>query len=1089
MTSTPVNQSRNVTPSIDAGLSNWTQLKGGWVSPATGQIAMQAGSVPTGTAGNAVAAVSNLVAGGQTTVTGTVNLTADQVWGGIASNIQTVGDANNPDYYVLRMKKVGANSAWQLIRMVGNVADTPGILASGVIWGGTGSSYGFTLTTSEGGNTVIRISHDGTNDFRQELTIPAALRLGGGMAGVYSMSPAIRLSGVTVRTEGTGTVGSVDTSGYRTATVKAKSLGASNTATLGARQGSYLWPDNLGEVFEVAVTVKNTYTAGRAWAGIAFNATTQGQYVLRYSPGGSVWQLVDIGPSGSSADTTLVQAGSLGSNFDATKPVTLTVTKSSVGRVSVGVAQGTTQLVSTDVTLPTTSGAARTGGQAGLWGVSDTTAFTGFSVTSRTGWVTDVNDRMDYVASPGMGIAWRQLVGAWKQNDGSGSASVVTASNVVPSLMIRSEINPMPDTGYAVSADVTAQAGSNWSGIAWNATDANNLSTLQVNPSAGTWRLLQITGGQVDTIAYGNAKNITGKAVTLSVTQDSADGKGIAVSGVSGGKRVFSTRVTLDDQITGGHAGLIAGSTGVSFRNFAQLRLGDAPLSTKPIATMTFNRTVNASVSQFTPVNGSKVAGTSYVTLPFKTYSYSHVGQSTILSPDGKRQYVTFYNQDGRIMVGWRDVSAGPQTPFDAKNFVVLNDPASPNATLTRSDSHNYLTMAFGPDGNLYVSGNMHASAMTLFKTTTPGDISTFTPLHNLVDATLERSVTYPAFISMPAVGGNPARFVYTFRSGHSGDGEQVFYATTDGKTWSKMAAPVVGTSADGSTYSAYFTGNGPIYKDGWFYLSWDWRKGNGDAGNGTQVLLMRSRDFANWETMSGDKLGSTVTFDTYKQHPSLVVADMPTQCGQLNGLFNLGFDKNDQPLVSYDQFDSCDLGPGTTQMDQYQNGWGANQVHVARWDSVNNQWDEKQVTALTSRWAPHGGGAIPFSLGVGAVSPLLSSYGKINVQTTGDVLVLPLSVGSGNVVTLDAKTMVPLTENGWRNATPYIDYSGKNPGPLGSGMAWTTASTTVDQTGNRYLMLWSSYPITTDANGNSSDSIQHSPLNPQPVYVFYASQ
>lgn len=1053
-------------PAVDSTLSKWTPAVGSWTS--TGGVL-----TPTTTGDNLLLA-KGVSVGGETTVTGSLDFSTDGLWGGIAINVVDSGTPGKPDSYVLRMKRLGANGVWQLLRMDANVATSPGVLASGSIYGGTGA-YGLSLSTQTGGNVVVRITRAGINPFRQELNVPAALRLSGGQAGAYAMTPAASVSNVAITSTGGSSEADYVTS--PTAASKGWLASGSSIKLTGVRSSTSLNGTVLGDTFGVRADV----TAASDWAGISFNRTV-GSYVLRYHSSKKLWQLVDLAADDNTA--TLIAQGALPATLDPSKPVTLTATKSSVGTVSVGLSQGATALASQDVTLPTDG--IRSGGTAGVWASAANTTFTGFTETVRNGWTTDVSDTLIQTAGAGLGINWRQLSGVWdSRRTGVGATTMTSSAPISGALAIRSDDTAQPSTGFAVSADVTLGASSGWSGIVWNATDANNFNAFQINPSGNSWRAIQVVGGYTSLLAQGRIRESVDKALTLRALQVAADG-GVVVSATASGKTLVSATTYPGTSLTGGQPGLLTNGTTATFSKFTLMRLGDKPLSTAPSSTMKFLPTTNTAMRAWTPVNGAQVAGSQAITLPVKTYGMSKVGQTIINSPDNKTQYVAFYNETGRIMVGKRSIASGPNTPWNAGDFVTLNDPASPNATLTKTDSHNYLSMAFGPDGNLNLSGNMHASALTFFRTTTPGDLTTFTPVHNMVNAAQEKSVTYPMFFSMPAGNGQPARFFFTFRTGSSGDGEQIYYVTTDGKTWSQITSPINGlTSADGSTYSAYITSGGvPIIRDGWFYLAWDWRKGNGDAGNGTQVLVMRSREFSNWETIGGDKLPATVTFDTYKTHPGILVADIPTQCGQLNGLDQLGFDEKNTPIMSYSKFDTCDTGPGTNQTAQYLNGWGSNQIYVAKWNGQG--WTENQVTKLASRWAPTGGGAIPFSIGVGAVVPMASIPGKLSSNYKQNSLLLPAAIPGGTMLVLDPDTFRPISEGGWRNGTPYVNLSG-SPYTLPSGMVWNSARTALDSSGNQYVMVWGSYP-TTVVNGQSSDSGRTDPINPQSMVVYYAT-
>jgi hypothetical protein len=119
-------------------------------------------------------------------------------------------------------------------------------------------------------------------------------------------------------------------------------------------------------------------------------------------------------------------------------------------------------------------------------------------------------------------------------------------------------------------------------------------------------------------------------------------------------------------------------------------------------------------------------------------------------------QYIGYYDVDRQMTIVQRNLNEHTWTT------IKLN-------ITTGWDSHNYIAMAMDDDGYIHLSGNMHAAPLIYFRTAQPRNASTFVKLNKMVGIN-ETSVTYPVFFRGPE-----NEFIFTYRDGTSGDGNQIY--------------------------------------------------------------------------------------------------------------------------------------------------------------------------------------------------------------------------------------------------------------------------------------------------------------------------
>ncbi|WP_341975521.1 BNR repeat-containing protein [Microbacterium sp. LTA6] len=338
-----------------------------------------------------------------------------------------------------------------------------------------------------------------------------------------------------------------------------------------------------------------------------------------------------------------------------------------------------------------------------------------------------------------------------------------------------------------------------------------------------------------------------------------------------------------------------------------------------------------------------------------ETWAGHAVGQS--LLTHGEDQYVAYYDADRVMTVAHRRLGS------DAWQRVSLD------STL-EWDSHNYVVMAVDAGGRLHVSGNMHVDPLVYFREAVPGDVSTLERIPTLINAAVERRVTYPAFLTAP-----DGAMVFTFRDGSSGDGVNYFYRYDhEGGVWHPLLA---GPLFDGEGQRNAYAEEPKLGPDGFFHVSWVWRD-TPDAATNSRLSYMRSRDLLHWETRAGAAIVLPVTYE----QAGVVIEDVPVHGGLLNGLHKIGFDAEGRPVVAYHRYED-----------------GGSQLFVAR--GSGDGWQIEQVTAWRGRWQFGGGGSLARGIRLGHTVLLADGRMRLDYEYRG---------ASGSIV-LDSESLLPYAE------------------------------------------------------------------------------
>lgn len=297
---------------------------------------------------------------------------------------------------------------------------------------------------------------------------------------------------------------------------------------------------------------------------------------------------------------------------------------------------------------------------------------------------------------------------------------------------------------------------------------------------------------------------------------------------------------------------------------------------------------------------------------------------------------------------------------------------------VTGWDSHNYIAMALDSAGHLHVTGNMHNDPLVYFRTREAGDVSSLERVPMLVDAKLERRMTYPVFIR------HGDRLVLKYRDGGSGNGNEIYdeYDPATRRWRALLTTPLV--DGEGQR-NAYFVGP-RVGPDGFFHLAWVWRE-TPDAETNHDLSYARSRDLVRWEKSDGSALKLPITLKS-----SEIVDPVPVEAGMINNNTVVGFDTRGRAMITYHKFDAR----------------GFTQIYVARRDS--GKWTLRQISDWKEfRWDFRGRGSLHSRLFVSGVEPEGRKHLRVRVERDGKPI--DLIIDARTLERVAEKSAITLTE------------------------------------------------------------------------------
>ncbi|WP_111977576.1 BNR repeat-containing protein [Algibacillus agarilyticus] len=295
-----------------------------------------------------------------------------------------------------------------------------------------------------------------------------------------------------------------------------------------------------------------------------------------------------------------------------------------------------------------------------------------------------------------------------------------------------------------------------------------------------------------------------------------------------------------------------------------------------------------------------------------KTEAIDHVWSGHRIKPflltRGKHQFVAYFDANRQMTVAYRTIN-------DKWRYYKVD-------SWLGWDSHNYVTMELDKAGHLHVMGNMHADPLEYFRTSEPYNVRSLKRIPTLVNRDVEQRMTYPIFLL-----NKNNDLIVKYRNGGSGNGNEMYNIyDTKSQSWSKLHNQQF---LDGQgEMSGYFEGP-TLGKDGYFHLIWVWRN-TPNAATNHSLSYARSVDLLNWQDSNGNKIELPLTLAKTE-----IVDPVPAFGGMINGNVKLGFDSNNQPIITYHKYDAA----GQTQMFLARKS-GRNWVSSQISDWKNFRWD-----------------------------------------------------------------------------------------------------------------------------------------------------
>lgn len=223
-----------------------------------------------------------------------------------------------------------------------------------------------------------------------------------------------------------------------------------------------------------------------------------------------------------------------------------------------------------------------------------------------------------------------------------------------------------------------------------------------------------------------------------------------------------------------------------------------------------------------------------------KTSVNTAVFRASPLATFGNTQYISYYDADGRLVIGRRqlDTDRWELRPTQYTGHV--------------KDAHNVISMGIDGDGYLHVAFDHHGHPLRYARSTEPGSLE-LGPLQPMTSEG-ENDVTYPEFYNL-----SDGRLLFAFRSGASGRGNLVMNIYDPAtRRWSRLHDVLIDGEGERNAYWQLH-----VDASGTIHLSWVWRE-TWMVETNHDLCYARSRDNGlTWETSDGTPLTLPVTAAT----------------------------------------------------------------------------------------------------------------------------------------------------------------------------------------------------------------------------------
>lgn len=223
-----------------------------------------------------------------------------------------------------------------------------------------------------------------------------------------------------------------------------------------------------------------------------------------------------------------------------------------------------------------------------------------------------------------------------------------------------------------------------------------------------------------------------------------------------------------------------------------------------------------------------------------KTSVNTAIFRASPLATYGDMQFISFYDQDGYLMLGRRNLGSThwemARTQYKGRVH----------------DAHNVISMAIDCDGFLHVAFDHHGNKLNYARSQQPCSLE-LGPLIPMTEEG-EDDVTYPEFYNLA-----DGRLLFAFRSGASGHGNLVMniYDPSTG-CWKRLHDILIDGENERNAYWQIH-----VDQAGTIHLSWVWRE-TWNVETNHDICYARSKDNGTtWEKSDGTPLALPITEST----------------------------------------------------------------------------------------------------------------------------------------------------------------------------------------------------------------------------------
>ncbi|MGA2231956.1 MAG: BNR repeat-containing protein [Tepidisphaeraceae bacterium] len=388
------------------------------------------------------------------------------------------------------------------------------------------------------------------------------------------------------------------------------------------------------------------------------------------------------------------------------------------------------------------------------------------------------------------------------------------------------------------------------------------------------------------------------------------------------------------------------------------------------LAVFTLSSLCRAAPDATHPTTNPIPLGSAYAATTVNTTIY----RVNALASAGGFQFVTYYDPDGRIVVGRRHINDAiwDLEPLQTKGKV--------------TDAHNDVVLGISSDGFVHLSFNHHDQPLHYCVSAHPYDPTSFGPQQPMTGQN-ESKVTYPQFIAGP--GGT---LYFFYRDGASGNGSLCLNLYDPAaKKWHAIWHPLI----DGENKCNPYWWRPAIAADGSIHLAWCWRD-TPDAETNHDICYAVSHDGGlTWFRSDGKPQKVPITPENAE-----VIAAIPKGSNLIN-----------QCSAAVDE-------KGRPHLAQYMNDANGIPQYFHIWFD-GTTWQRNQVSKRTRGFSLNGTGSLAISI----------SRPEIAISKSGNVYFITRDAEFGGGIRLYRAqepyqdwTAIDLTTNDLGNWEPEYD-------------------------------------------------------------------